>query len=101
MEEAQHVGAFLAARTLRAADQLVVGHAAVGQRDRAPRPHPQAGTEAQTRTEHQRVEQIAFEAQVRRYRAVVERARQRRHEVDATGQAALQEAAARHLDHDL
>ena len=39
--------------------------------------------QAQARAKHQGIEQIALQPQVRGYGAVVERARQGRHEVDA------------------
>src|SRR4029079_19347792 len=47
------------------------------------------------------VQKISLESQKRRHRAVVERAWQRRDEVDAAARATLDETPARHFDHDL
>jgi len=57
--------------------------------------------ERQSRSEHDGVEQVAFETQKIGHCAVVEGTGQGRHEIDVPGRSALQEAAARHLDHDL
>ena len=63
VEEAQDEVAFGCARWLGAADEFVVLHAAVGQRDRAPGLDPYARSRCQSRSEHQRIEQIAFKTE--------------------------------------
>jgi len=51
------------------------------------------------RAEYHRIQQIAFKSQKAWYRAVVERARQRRDEVDVPGGSAFQKAPSRHFDY--
>src|SRR6185295_19490469 len=76
-------------------------HAAIDEGDRAPGLHREPRAEGEARAEHHRVQKVALQADVLRHRAVVERAGKWRDEVDLSGRAALEEAAARHLDHDL
>src|SRR6185295_12284016 len=98
-EEAQHPAEVGGAGSMLAADQLVVRHAAIRHRDRSPRAEPSARAEAQARAEHEGVEQIALESEMRRHCAVVEWTRQRRDEIDAAARSALEKTAARHFDH--
>lgn len=60
----------------------------------------QPRTNRQSRFQHNSIEQIALEAEVRRGRAVIERAPQRRYEIDVAGRAALAKAAPRNLYHN-
>src|SRR5882724_2805821 len=101
VEKPEHVAALQRARRVLAADELVVRHAAVGQSHGSPCLDPYPRAQRQARSEHQRVQQVAFESQVNRHGAVVERAGQRRDEVDMPGGPALEKAAPRNLDHHL
>jgi hypothetical protein len=82
-----------------AADEFVVGHAAVCQDNSPPRLDPYLSAERKARSKDQRVEQIAFKSQVARHGAVVKRARQGRDEVHVAGGPAFEKAASRHLDY--
>jgi len=82
-----------------AADEFVIGHAAVRQDNSPPRPDPKLSAERKARSKHQCVEQIAFTSQVARHGAVIERTRQGRDEVHMAGGAAFEKAAARNLDY--
>jgi hypothetical protein len=97
-KESQNHSLLCCSHTLIAADQFVVRHAAVGQDHGAPRLDPHMRAEWKARPEHHRVEQVAFESYVGGHRAIVERARQRRYEIDSAGRPALDEAAAWNLD---
>jgi len=81
------------------ANQFVVRHAAVRQAHGSPRLGPYVCTARQAWPKHHRVEQIAFESQIRRYRAIVERARQGRNEIHLARRPGFDEAAAWNLDH--
>jgi len=102
VEKAEDLAARRWVRRAVAADEFVVRHAAVGQCHGSPRLESCPRAPRQARSEHQRVQQVAFKPQMTRHRAVVERARQGRDEVDVTGGSAFQKAAARnfyyHLD---
>ena len=97
------VWGFFALRWLQrgvAADELVVDQSPIAQRDRAPGFHPDACAERQGRPQHQRIEQVSFQADVLRDGPVVVGTGQRRDEVHLAGRSALEEAAARNLyDH--
>ena len=101
MTEAKHVAALPGTQGLMAADQLVVCHAAIGQRHGAPGLDADPAPERKARPQYHRIQQVALEAHILRDRAVVERAGQGRDEVDVPGGSALQKAAARDLDQDL
>jgi hypothetical protein len=101
VEEAKNVAALLSTQRVMAADQLVVCHAAIGQRHGAPGLDVYPATARKAGPEHHRIQQVALEAQVLRHRAVIERAGQRRDEVDVTAGPALQKAAAWDLDQNL
>jgi hypothetical protein len=62
---------------LAAADQLVVAHAAVREHDGAFSLNTDAGAKGQARTQYHCIEQVAFEPEIFRDRAVVERTGQR------------------------
>src|SRR5205807_3190916 len=83
-----------------AAHHFVVGHAAIGEHHGAPSLHAYAVPNGQARTQHHGIEEVAFKPDVLRHRAVIERAGQRRDEVDMPGGAALEKAASRNLDFD-
>src|SRR5882762_5612685 len=83
-----------------AAHHFVVGHAAIGENNAAPSLHAHAAPNWQPGTQHHCIQQVAFEAEVLRHRAIVEGAGQRRDEVDMPGGTALEKAAARNLDFD-
>ena len=100
-EKAEDGFALGARRRGSAADQLVVGHAAIGKRHRAPCLDPNGGPEAKSRPEDDSVEQVSLQADVAGDRSIVVGARQRGNEIDVTGRTPFEEAAARHLDHHL
>jgi hypothetical protein len=87
--------------TVTTADQFIVRHAAIGQDNGSPRPHPYVRAEWKPRPEHQRVEQIAFKSNIGRYRAIIERARQGRNKINLAGRPAFDEATAGNLDNDI
>jgi len=97
-EKAQHA-AFLCRREwLTTADQLVVAHASVRQRDSTPGFHLHTRAERKPWAQYDGVEQITFAPYVRRYGAIVEWARERRDEIDVTLGPALKEAATRNFN---
>ena len=98
VKKAEHLAARRLIERPLAADEFVVRHAAVGQDYGSPRLDPLSRAERKARSEHHRVQQIAFLSQIARHRAVVERAWQRRDEVEVTGGSAFQKAATRNLD---
>lgn len=101
--EAKKPQYFLAIRGARlriTANQLVVGHPAIGQRNRTPGSDLGSRSTTQALAEHHCIQQIAFQPYVARHRAIVERAGQRRNEVDAAKRPSLQKAAAGYLDKD-
>jgi hypothetical protein len=98
VKEAEHLAARRWIQWALAADEFVVRHAAVGQDYGSPRRDPFSRAERKARSEHHRVQQIAFLSQVARHGAVVERTRQRRDEVEVTGGSTLQKAATRNFD---
>lgn len=100
-EEAKYRSAVSARQWRGAANQLVVRNATIDERHCAPRRALHGRRKGKSRTEDDRVEQISLETDVGRDRSIVVRTRQRGNEVDMTGRASFEEAAARHLDHDL
>jgi len=100
-EETEHAPSLVGGDGAIAADQLVVAHPAVGERDGAPCECTEARAQCTTRSEHEGIEEVALQADEAIGRTVVVRTRQRRDEVYATGRSALHEAAARHLDGDV
>src|SRR2546429_2142613 len=101
VEESQHVTTLRRARRMIAANELVVRHAAVGQRHRVPRLDAHTRSKREAWSEHDGVQQIAFQADVTRHRAIIERTRQRRNEVDMPRRTALQKTAARNFNHHI
>lgn len=101
MEKAKHPAAFCGGQRAAAANELVVAHPVIGEGHGTPRFHPHTTAEWQSRTQHHRVQQVAFKAQVLRHRAVVKRARQRRDEIDPARRPSLEKAAARNLNHHI
>lgn len=81
-----------------ATDELLVGHAAVGENHRSPCLDPYAGPERQARPKHHRVQQITFKSQVSRHGTIVERTRQGRDEIHMAGGTALEKTASRDFD---
>jgi hypothetical protein len=98
VEKSKNVAARRCVQRPIAADELVVHHAAVSQRHGSPRLDPCPRAERKARSEHQRIEQIAFESHMTRHGAIVVRTRQWRDEVDVTGGSAFQKAAAWNFD---
>jgi hypothetical protein len=99
VKEAEHLAARRWSQWALAADEFVVRHASVGQNYGSPCLDPFSRAERKARSEHHRVQQIAFLSQVARHGAVVERTRQRRDEVEVTGGSTLQKAATRNFDY--
>jgi hypothetical protein len=98
VKEAKHLAARRWIQRALAADEFVVRHAAVGQDYGSPRLDLFSRAKRKARSEHHGVQQIAFLSQMAWHGAVVERARQRRDEVEVTGGSAFQKAATRNLD---
>lgn len=99
-EEAEDGAPLSVIQWLSAAHELVIRHAPVSHHHGAPRPHRCACPTWQARTKHNRIERIALPSNVPWRRAVVERAGQRRDEVDAPAGRTLDKAASRDLDHN-
>src|SRR5205814_2124452 len=70
VEESQHVTTLRRARRMIAANQLVVRHAAVGQRHRVPSLDAHSRSEREPRPQHDGVQKIALHADMTRHRAV-------------------------------
>lgn len=100
MEKSQDAAPLRLTQRARAANELVIGHAAVRKRDSTPRFDANASPQGQAWPQHQGVQEIALETYVIGYRAIVERARQRRDEIDLPGGSALQKTAPWDLDDD-
>ena len=81
-------------------NDLVVVHHTVAQAHGSVRGDLDPLAASQARAEHQRVQQVAFEADVVGNRAVIERTRQRGDEIQLAKAASFQEAPLRDLDHD-
>ena len=99
VEESQHVSTLRRGRCMIAANQFVVRHTAVSQRHRVPSLNAHMRSDSKAWPEDDSVQQIAFHADISRHRAIVERTRQRRYEVDMPCGPALQKTAARDFNH--
>src|SRR6185436_8280959 len=75
VKETKHAAARRSIQRMLAADELVVGHSAVGQYDGPPCLHEEPRSVREARTEHDRIQEVPFEPEMRRHRAVVERTR--------------------------
>ena len=72
MEKPKNVAAFFNQQCAMAADELVVCHAAISQGHRAPGFDMDPGSARKAGPEHHRIQEVAFKAEVLRYRTVVE-----------------------------
>src|SRR3954454_23118182 len=90
----------MGSQRLAAANQLVVGHTAIGQDHRTPGFYPYTRTQRHACSENHCVEQIAVEPDVLGHRTIVEWARQRRDEIDVPRRSSLDEGATGNLDLD-
>jgi hypothetical protein len=76
LKEAKNASALERIERSLAANELVVAHAAVGQRDRVPRLCCQPGASRKSRSQYDCIEQVAFQPEMRRHGSIVEGTRE-------------------------
>lgn len=78
LKEAKDASALQRIERSLAADELVVAHAAIGERDRVPSLGREPCASGNSRTSDDGIEEVAFEAEMRRHGSIVEGAREAR-----------------------